>query len=208
MKLRPVVLAAACAAAIALVLTGCSPKVGTAAKVNQHEISQDDVNDEVHALGLNEAMALGATSVQEQVAAARGVVLQFLIDEKLFGDVLARMGVHPDRVMLAEQHDAAIDLLFNGTVPQTGADADKVLDTALQQRGIDTDLAPTVLRAGELQAVLLERTGASPADLPAAVAKYNPHVDVNPRYGSWDASTLMLVGLSLPSFLSLSPNIS
>jgi hypothetical protein len=214
-KLRPVATVLGLAASAALLLSACAPKTGAAAEVDGGRISATSINDPVHAASADDISALGYASVAEQKIGARTLVLQYLVEEKLFSAALDKMGVHPSAADLAEKHDDAIQVLYASRVTDTGSAGDQRLAASLKQNGVDADFASHVLRAAELEAVFADEAGvdlidstsgaANASDIGPAVQKLGVKVSINPRYGTWSWDALGVDQVSLPGFLSLAP---
>jgi hypothetical protein len=198
------ILISALAATLAVVgLAGCRTNTGVAARVNDHAISESDVNDFLRPGGPDKSAAARSGG---QVASPRSQILTFLIQEQVFRRTLASIGQHPSDGELAGLHDAAASLLLNTQL--TGADLDNELRRQLPISGIKADFADIFLRVQELEVAIInnKRLQQLP-ELLALIKKAGVKVSVAPRYGSWDAGQLAVDGKpAIPSFLSVQPS--
>ena len=188
-KIRFLTVAGVCAVG-ALVLTGCDSKVGTAAVVNGHKISETSVNN---------YLTPAAKPLQSQTGASvapRTFVLQYLIRNQVFIRALGYAKV-----------DVTDDLLDGSKAAALSGSTEADLTKQVTGVGLDSTFEPVALRYQELLS-LVGTTYKANADqgkaANAALAKAAGDIVINPRYGSWDASTISLTDLSktqLPSFL-------
>ena len=158
--------------------------------MNGHKISETSVNN---------YLTPAAKPLQSQTGASvapRTFVLQYLIRNQVFARALD------------DAHVTVTDQLLEGTKTAAlsgGTEAD--LTKQVTGVGLDSTFEPEALRYQELLS-LVGTTYKADADqgkaANAALAKASGHIVVNPRYGSWDVSTISLSDLSrtqLPSFL-------
>jgi hypothetical protein len=184
-------------------LTACDSKVGQAAIVGGHRISESDLSMYVSPAGPAPSVVSAAAKAGQQVFPKTEVV-QILIQQQLFERTLAKNGGVPTNSQLASLHDQAA-ATFLGT-QLTGAALDSYLKSAQGAYGYGANYAQALLRTIELEAALAVKVKAkSLTDLAAAVNKLSIKVQVNPRYGTWDPKNLTLGGptSNIPSFLKL-----
>jgi hypothetical protein len=184
-------------------LTACDSKVGEAAIVGGHRISESELGKYVSPAGPVPSVLSAAAKAGQEVYPKTEVV-QILIQQQLFERTLAKNGGVPTAGELAKLHDQAA-ATFLGT-QLTGAALDSYLKSAQGNYGYAAGYAAQLLRTIELEAALAVKVKAqSLADLAAAVNKLNINVQVNPRYGKWDQKTLTLGGptSNIPDFLKL-----
>ncbi|PZS20423.1 MAG: hypothetical protein DLM57_01580 [Pseudonocardiales bacterium] len=202
-KLSTVLAVTAALAVAAGGLAGCNTKVGQAAIVDGHRISESDLVSYVSRSGPSPSVLVAASK------AGRGVypksqVVEILVQQQLFEAALAKNGGVPGSGELATLHDRAA-AMFLGT-QLTGAQLDSVLAASLNSSGFAAKFARTLLRTVELETALVVKTKAqSLAQLTGTLDKLHLAVQVNPRYGKWDPKTLSLGGpdANVPDFLKL-----
>lgn len=196
--------AASVAAVLVLgALSACDSKVGQAAIVGGHRISESDLSGFVTSAGPS-AKVLSAAKAAGQGVYPKTEVIQVLIQQQLFERTLAKNGGVPSAGELATLHDRAA-ATFLGT-QLTGTKLDDYLQTTQSSYGYAGKYARTLLRTVELEAALAVAVKASSlADVSKAVNKLQLDVSVNPRYGKWQPTTLTLGGpsSSVPDFLQL-----
>jgi hypothetical protein len=184
-------------------LTGCDSKVGQAAIVDGHRISESDLGKYVSPQGPVPSVLAAAAKAGQSVYPKTEVV-QILIQQKLFERTLDKNGGVPSEGELASLHDQAA-ATFLGT-QLTGAALDSYLKGAQGNYGYAAKYAHALLRTVELEAALAVKIKAqSITDVAAAVNKLKLKVQVNPRYGKWVAKSLTLDGpdSTIPDFLKL-----
>jgi hypothetical protein len=184
-------------AAIALSVTGlsaCRSNVGAAASFDGHRITEADVA---------KYLTVNAEQIPQQdpntgattTIPARSWVLRTLLDTRLYGEVLhASPGGDPGPGDLA----AAQTALLQGISP------DQVGDQYVQH-GYKRSFAAVYLHLQALEQILGKRIQDG-LDAQKLVRQLDPHVSVNPRYGSWDRNQLQLnsdPAATLPHFLTL-----
>lgn len=187
-----VLVVALCAAAG---LSACSTKVGSAAVVGGQRISERDVARET-------------LSTTPDSSTARSVVLAYLVKQKLFEQVDARVGVSLSDVELSAIQTPALRAVLGATLPagQTGVNE---LAGLLANQGISRSFAKVFLRSIELEYASAGKLKAtSLTDLQAKVRAMNIGVSIAPRYGSWDKTVQDLQAPKTPSFLKLNPTAS
>jgi hypothetical protein len=184
-------------------LTACDSKVGQAAIVDGHRISESDLGVYVTPAGPSPSV-LAAASAASQHVYPKTEVVQLLVQQQIFERALAKHGGVPSEGELAKLHDQAAST-FLGT-QLTGAQLDRYLAKQQGSYGYSSKYAQLLLRTVELEGALAVKVRArSLADLTAAVAKLHLTVQVNPRYGKWTPSTLSLGSpdSNVPDFLKL-----
>ena len=173
-------------------LSACTTKVGSAAVVGGQRISERDVARETLTTAPNSSTA-------------RSVVLEYLVKQKLFEQVDARVGVSLSDVELSAIQTQALRALLNATLPAGPAGVNE-LATLLARQGISRSFAKVFLRSLELEYASNAKLNAtSLTDLQAKVRALNIPVSVAPRYGSWDPTVQDLQAPKKPSFLKLNP---
>jgi hypothetical protein len=184
-------------------LTACDSKVGQAAIVDGHRISESDLGGYVTPAGPSPSV-LAAASAASQHVYPKTEVVQLLVQQEIFERVLAKHGGVPSEGSLATLHDQAAST-FLGT-QLTGAQLDTYLAKQQGAYGYSAKYAHLLLRTVELEGALAVKLRAqSLADLTAAVRKQHISVQVNPRYGKWTPSSLSLgsPASNVPNFLKL-----
>lgn len=201
MKLRhPFAALAALALAVAA-LTGCQSNVGAAAHVDSRTISAAAVDDQLATLSADDLAKLGKDGATMTIL-GRNVVVTWLVRDALFERVWDLRGGQPSKAQMDAVHDRAIQFLFNSTTAETGVAGDEAVRTALGGVGVKGDFGATMVRAASLELVLADAINSSTeADVVKLVDDSGVSVRINPRYGSWDASTLSLGATKLPSYL-------
>lgn len=192
---KPISLVAVAAVAV-LGLTGCDSKIGTAAVVGGHRVSDSDVSQY---LTVNaKPFSVQSQTGTPQTIVPRGYVLTALIREELFSKALAKTsGGAPSQseVTAAEQQ-----------LTQGASQAQQ--DKQYTQYGFKASFASLDLRDSALEGLLAQRVGATTDAGPIFKAIENLHlgVSVSARYGSWDESSLALKtdpADGAPSFVQL-----
>ncbi|PZS31378.1 MAG: hypothetical protein DLM58_11930 [Pseudonocardiales bacterium] len=207
MRVRKSTAAVGLIAALALVmggLSGCDSKVGQAAIVGGHRISESDLSKYLTPTGPSPSV-LAAASKANQGVYPKTEVIQILVQQKLFELTLAKNGGVPTDGELASLHDQAA-ATFLGTQLK-GAAFDSYLKSVEGNYGYGSQYAQALLRTIELEAALVVKIKAqSIQDVAAAVNKLNITVQINPRYGKWSPENLSIGAPSatLPSFIKIS----
>lgn len=177
-------------------IAGCDSKIGTAAVINGHRISESDVS---RYLGPSPADA----------GQARSLALEWQIREQLFRAAFAGKGGAPSEQDLTKLHDTAVSGIIGQNV--SGAAADKTLQGLVGQSGLKPSFADTVTRAFELELAYAKKLNATQeATVLADLVKQRIKVSVNPRYGSWNTATFAFSGLGkkqLPEPLTLNTTL-
>lgn len=194
MRVRKLTAVAVAGAALALsALTGCDTKVGQAAIVDGHRITESQVAKYLTATA-------AAVPVQSQAGATttiapRAYVLNTLIDQRLYDRLLTSTKAgRPSEGDIAKATEQALA----GVSVQQATEQSKILGyTAAFDR-----LWVRVQILGQV----LQKDVAQGEDVRALLAKLHFAVTVNPRYGSWDAKILALSdggAAGVPDFLRL-----
>lgn len=173
----------------ATTLTGCSTKVGSAAVVDGHKISESSLNSY---LGPD---AKPIQVSQTETTSARAFVLQFLVASQVFGDL-----VQQQHASDADRQAARQSVL--------GTNTDDQLISQLASVGIKSKFEPLYAQTLGDYAILNKAANNDSAKIAAQAAKIR--VSVNPRYGSWNATSLQLADLAtsqLPSFLKIDSSL-
>lgn len=182
MKVRSIkaraVIALPVVAVAVLGLSACDTKVGAAAVVNGQRVSEQTLNKY---LTPNAQPIPGSTGGSTP---ARQFVLTALVRIQVFQRLLDVTGGQPSNTDLAA---AKATLLQGGS--------EQELTQSVAKTGLDASFAQAYLRQLELLAVLQTRFKSN-SDVAAAEQKADLHVSISPRYGTWDATALSLVGLS------------
>jgi len=188
--------AVAGAAVAALGLTGCDSKIGTAAVVGGHHLSDSDVQQY---LTVNaKPFSVQSQSGAPQTIVPRSYVLTALIREELFSKALAKTsGGMPSQ---SEVNSAEQQLTQGASTAQQ--------EKQYTQYGFKGSFAALDLRDSALEGLLAQRVGATTDAGPILKAVEDLHlsVSVSGRYGSWDASSLGLKtdpADGAPSFVQL-----
>lgn len=191
-KLRT--LAALAALAVAgLGLTGCDSKAGTAAVVNGHRITETQLSDYLAPNAQPITVSDGAGG--SFGVPARVFVLQYLIRNQVFPLLLSGTGSSISDEQLSADRAAAI-----GTLAGDEATLQKQIATA----GLKPRFEEVMLRQQELTDLVGKKL-TTQQQLTDAIAKIKDTVSINPRFGSWNESSLQIIDLSkkqLPSVLS------
>jgi hypothetical protein len=186
-----VVAVAAASSVVATLLTGCDTKVGAAGIVSGDRISETTVSGYV----TPQAQTIQLTTGQK--LAPRSFVLQSLIGSRVAEQVLAANGATPSEAAINEAEQAAL-----------GQGSEEQLVQALTTRGFKASFEPVYLRTVALGQLLAKVPGiTNQQELQSALTKANVTVQVNPRYGTWNASQFALdsdLAANLPDFLKVS----
>jgi hypothetical protein len=190
--------------ATALAVTGlsaCTSKVGAAAIIDGHRISQRQV-DRYLVAGGPAPSAAANIATQGPEAAPKYNVVSFLVQQAVFTRVLQDTGGVPSAATLAGYHDAALTNLLGSAV--TGSAFDAGVDSESKAQGYSPRFRALLINAIELEWAVAVRVKASGvADLSKVVAKQRITVQVSGQYGRWDATNLQLTKVSgaVPSFI-------
>ncbi|MEO6884908.1 MAG: hypothetical protein ABI232_01295 [Jatrophihabitantaceae bacterium] len=203
MRVRQLTVALAVLVAAAT-LTSCSSKVGTAAVVGGHSISDSDVAHYITPAGPDPSAISAAQAQGQTLQPSRVQVLSQLITQKVFRAALADSGSEPSAAEIAAAHDDAVSLI--GQSQTIGADYDNAITAQMITYGFTDQFAHVIVQTQELEYLLVKRVNAASAtDLLAAINKLNIPVTVSGRYGTWDPSQLALTSsgnAGLPSFVT------
>ena len=188
MRVRRVISVVAVAAVLAAGLTACQVKVGAAAFVGTTKIGESTVQT---------YLTPSATSIQQQDPSTgqsstlnpKTLVLSSLIAQDLFARALAASPMGPPTsAELSVAHGDVVQQLLQGSDEATFA-------KGIARYGFQASFTPLYVHANELEDVLGRRLNAqSTTDLTKAISALHLKVDVSPRYGSWDSSTLAIGG--------------
>lgn len=176
-------------------LTSCTTKVGAAAVVDGHRISDSDVNHYLTAQSV--PFSVSSQSGSAQTIVPRSYVLQSLILGTVFGQALAETkGGTPTEAELAATEQS----LAQGATPEQQAEQ-------YTKYGFTSPFAAVDIRNSTLEGILAQRVGVqTEAALFAEITKLKIAISVSSRYGSWDAATFSLSsgpGAGAPSFVTL-----
>jgi hypothetical protein len=189
----------------AAVLSGCRSNVGVAATVNGDRISESTVSKYVTHEGADPSVAAQAEQQGQPLSAPQPFVLRILILASLFENALAKNGGVPGSGALAAVHDQAAQAVLQTAA--AGRDVEREEGGRLEQIGVSASFAPVLVRAVEMNYILVsERLKSTP--LSTALRKAGADVTVNPRYGAWDPKSLNLDdsdAAGLPGYLKLQP---
>jgi hypothetical protein len=190
-------LAAVAGAAVAVLgLTGCDSKIGTAAVVGGHRVSDSDVQQYLTVDA--KPFSVQSQSGAPQTIVPRSYVLTALIREELFSKALAKTsGGMPSQ---GEINSAEQQLTQGASTAQQ--------EKQYTQYGFQGSFAALDLRDSALEGLLAQRVGATTDAAPILKAIEDLHlsVSVSGRYGSWDESALGLKTApadGAPSFVQL-----
>lgn len=199
LRLRRIGATLATAALAVAGLSACESKVGLAAVVGGHRITDADVQQYLTRQAV--AFQVQSQSGTPVDIVPRSFVLQTLIEDRLFAAALLDThGGTPSNADLASAYQQV-------TQGQTPAQ----LVQSFTKYGFTPAFASVVVHRSEFQAILATRVGATSDYTPlvAEVAKLNIAVSVSPRYGSWDAQNLGVDAGSaagVPDFVTLHPS--
>lgn len=193
------------AAVLALgALAACQTKVGQAAVVGGHAISDSQVASYITRTGPSAAVISAAQQQGQTLPPPRLEAASTLIQQQLFTVALDRTGSVPTQAQLAALHDETVQRFFQSSLK--GDEFDQALVKQAEQYGFTAGFAPLVVRSAELEDAYANRIKAtSTSDLISALSKLAIPVSVSGRYGSWDLKSLSLSTdeqAGLPSFIT------
>jgi hypothetical protein len=196
------------AVAVASLLTSCRTNVGAAADVNGQRISESTVNKYVTQEGADPSVAAQAEAQGQPLPSAKAIVLQTLVQERLYEQALAVNGGIPTSAQLTAVHDPAVQQEFGLT--GTGKTLDRQAGKSLGTIGIAPSFGAVVVRYSELFYILVrDRLKVqTQQQFNAAIRKAGAHVSINPRYGTWNAGKQTINESSsagMPDYLRLQP---
>lgn len=194
MKTRLRLVVALCAALlISCGLSACRTHVGAAAYVGDFRISEKTVDSYLtsRAKPYDASTSTGTTRI-----VPKPYVLTLLIEQRIFERTLTPAGGPPTTAELTKAHDT---LLASTT--------DAAVAAQFAGHGFAPSLEPMLVKTAELNQVISTRftTTAARNRALASFQALGAEVRVSPGYGSWDAKTLSVSGVSTPSFLRLNP---
>jgi hypothetical protein len=171
-------------------LTACDSKAGMVAVVNGARISESQLAGYVSP----NAKPITATASDGSAVSipARVFVLQYLIRNEVFPLLLARAGSPVSESELAAGRATAV-----------GGDEQSLIKQ-IADVGLKPKFEEVLLRDRELTALVGEKL-TTQQQVTDALAKVKNLVTVNPRFGSWDESSLSVIDMGkkqLPSMLS------
>ncbi|MGI8760344.1 MAG: hypothetical protein ACR2LF_03380 [Jatrophihabitantaceae bacterium] len=197
--------AAATVLLAAVGLTACQSKVGAAAYVGGHRISDSEVASYVTNAGVAPSIAAKASASGETLQ-PKVSVLDLLVKRALFQQALRAHGGVPSQGKLAALHDTALET-FLGLQPAQVTGFDAYLAANQGPNGYSSGYKDLLLSTVELETALaIELKPASRQAFNAAVDKLHIPVSVSPRYGAWDAANLQMSAdpaAGVPSFVTL-----
>lgn len=184
-------------------LAACRTNIGVAAKVNGQSITESQVSKYVSDKGPDPSASSAAVAAGSTYPPPKSFALNSLIDMQMYTRALAATkcksgqtptattcGVPSDADLSASHDEALINLLG---IQATGSAIDTFLDRELGNRGLSARFTSQFVRASELEWAFIKRIGAQQqSDLGTALKKLHITVDVNPRYGTWDAAQATL----------------
>ncbi|MGN6609417.1 MAG: hypothetical protein ACTHMS_20710 [Jatrophihabitans sp.] len=184
-------------------LTSCRTNVGVAARVDGHTISESALDGYLTAEGPDAATLAQAQQSGGSVQ-PKTLALQFLLGEQVYAAALrSTPGGVPSDSELAKLHDEAAQRLLQAQA--TGSTLDAEFSQQLVKFGLKASLLKVILRQAELADAYVNREKIGSAqELTSKVAALKIPVTVNPRYGTWQATTLQLDSAptaGLPSYL-------
>lgn len=172
----------------ALSLSGCDTKVGTAAVVNGHKISESTLNSYL----TDSTQLIGDPA---SGTPPRNFVLNLLVFNELAPEILSHTPGGP--VKDKELQEATLPALQGGTEDD--------LRQLIQQVGLKQSFEPVYLNYLRYRTVLRTRISTA-AELDDAIKASHIAVSVNPRYGTWDTenrAVRQLASSQLPSNVKL-----
>ncbi|WP_375499436.1 hypothetical protein [uncultured Jatrophihabitans sp.] len=171
-------------------LSACRTNVGTAATIDGHRLSENDVNDFVTESAKPIKSGDGSQSI-----APKPFVVDILIERRLYPKILVGAGIGAPSAgqltTLRRQYLAGASATT--AVEKLGAVG---YSSAMNTTIVDVQVMGTLLNQAQQQG----------KNLSTVVSKLKFPVSVNPRYGTWDSKTLRFsadVTSGLPGFLKL-----
>jgi hypothetical protein len=176
-------------------LTACQTKVGAAAVVGGHRITESEVSSYVSPSGPSRQAQQQAAAQGATIPAARAEALSELVREQVFRDALASTGGVPNDSELAGYHDEAARRLLQTTL--VGPALDQAVLKQFGAYGLTDKFATLFVRNLELADAFANASKAANAnDLFTKLRPFAKHVEVSPRYGRWLPRTLTVSGTS------------
>lgn len=189
------------------VLAGCQTRIGQAAVVDGHRISDSQVSTYITKAGPSDAVKAAAQQQGQTLPPTRLEAASTLIQEQLFIAALDRSGAVPSQAQLDQLHDETAQRFFQATT--TGDQFDAQLAKQAEAYGFTESFAQLVLRSSELEDAYANRIKAkSTADVISSLSKLHIPISVSGRYGKWEMNSLSLsadAGAGLPSFVKFGP---
>ncbi len=168
-------------------LSACNSKIGAAAVVGGHTITETTVSHLVNVNSKPFTPSGGSTEI-----VPKAYVLQTLIQNQIFTAELDKAGIHPT----AAQLQTALDTVLNGGT---------VADLTKQLTGYGfTDSFGAIYSKSQAMLQILSDKATSDAAFNTQATDFfkNYPVNVNPRYGTWVATSLSIGAATPPDFLS------
>lgn len=172
----------------ALSLSGCDTKVGTAAVVNGHKISESTLNSYL----TDSTQLIGDPT---SGTPPRNFVLNLLVFNELAPEILSHTTGGP--VKDKDMQEATLPALQGGTEDD--------LRQLIAQVGLKQSFEPVYLDYLRYRTVLRTRISTA-EELDAAIKSSRIAVSINPRYGAWDPenrAVRQLASSQLPSNVKL-----
>jgi hypothetical protein len=169
-----------------IALSACNSKIGAAALVNGHTITETRVSGLVTPTSKPFTPSGGTTQIVPKAYA-----LQTLIRTEIFTEQLDSIGVHPTAAQ--EQTAAGAALQGSSVADQTNL---------LNGYGFSKSFGAVYIQSLALLEIVQEKNTSSAAVAKAQKFFVDYPVQVNPRYGKWTSSSLTLDSAGPPDFLS------
>jgi hypothetical protein len=184
-RVRTLAAAAAVLCAVA-VLSACDSKVGQAADVKGHTITETKISG----LVTPDSKPFTPSGGTDQII-PKAYALQTLIRNQIFTEQLASIGFHPTA---AEELTAANTALQG----QSAADETKLLTGY----GFKPSFGPVYVESLALLQLVQDKNASQSAVTKATDFFNNYPVSVNPRYGKWSGDSLSIGSATPPPFLT------
>lgn len=187
-------MAAALVAVAAVGLSACDSNAGVAARVGGTTLSDSDVT---------KFLVRGFTP--QDGTPTRSLVLELLVQERLFDKAVERTGGPATADELQKERADAIAQIAGGPIEET--EFTPQFAQSLTGKGIKADFAEHVIHTYELTSIFAQRAQVGADGLIAAIGKLNIPVEVRSRYGAWDAQNLAFSqsdNAGIPDFVKIS----
>jgi hypothetical protein len=168
------------------VLSGCQSKIGAAAIVGGHTITETKVSG----LVTPDSKPFTPSGGTDQIV-PKAYALQTLIQTQIFTAQLASIGVHPTA---ADQLAAATTALQGATT----ADETKLL----AGYGFSNSFGPLYVQSLALLQIVEDHAVSTAQQSKASDFFAKFPVNVNPRYGKWSGANLSIDAAGPPAFLT------